>query len=154
MFLSQPSTPDAVAYLEQDKAAMGYVMNLERAWAWRPDIAQSFNALRKQLTDQSALTAREIALLVRSTARALGDSYCSLAWGAHLAKPLPQNWLQRFCETTMPSDYRSASKRCMNGRNTLYATPTVQLSNKSTDSAGSVSRIAKSLRPPPSLPCD
>ena len=86
MFLSQPSTPDAVAYLEQDKAAMGYVMNLERAWAWRPDIAQSFNALRKQLTDQSALTAREIALLVCSTARALGDSYCSLAWGAHLAK--------------------------------------------------------------------
>jgi uncharacterized peroxidase-related enzyme len=86
MFLSQPSTPDAVAYLEQDKAAMGYVMNLERAWAWRPDIAQSFNALRKQLTDQSALTAREIALLVCSTARTLGDSYCSLAWGARLAK--------------------------------------------------------------------
>ncbi len=85
MFLSEPKTADAVAYLEQDKAAMGYVMNLERAWAWRPDIAQSFAALRKQLTGQSALTAREIALLVCSTARALGDSYCSLAWGTRLA---------------------------------------------------------------------
>ena len=86
MFLREPNTSEALSYLEQEQAAAGYVMNLERAWAWRPDIALSFGALRQQLTDHSSLSAREIALLVCATARALGDSYCSLAWGTRFAK--------------------------------------------------------------------
>lgn len=86
MFLNDPTTAEAAAYLEKDRAATGYVMNLERAWAWRPDVAEAFVALRKQLTDQSGLTPREIALLVCTTARVLGDSYCSLAWGSKLAE--------------------------------------------------------------------
>jgi alkylhydroperoxidase family enzyme len=34
---------------------------------------------------RTSLTAREIALLTCTTARVLGDSYCSLAWGTRLA---------------------------------------------------------------------
>jgi alkylhydroperoxidase family enzyme len=85
MFLKDATTAEATAYLEKDRAATGYVMNLERAWAWRPDVAEGFVALRKQLTDGSTLAPREIALLVCASARALGDSCCSIAWGSKLA---------------------------------------------------------------------
>lgn len=85
MFLSEPSTAEAATYLEKERAGNGCVMNLERAWAWRPDVAEGFAIVRRQLIEQTTLTAREIALLVCTTARALGDSYCSLAWGTKLA---------------------------------------------------------------------
>lgn len=86
MFLQEPKTPEAVAFLEKERAQSGYVMNLDRGWAWRPDLVEQFAALRKQLIDHSTLSPREIALLVCAGARALGDSYCSLAWGARFAK--------------------------------------------------------------------
>lgn len=85
MFLDDPATPEAHAYLDAERAATGYLMNLERAWAWRPDLAQSFQALRQQLMAGSSLTPRELALLVCTGARALGDSYCAIAWGSRLA---------------------------------------------------------------------
>jgi uncharacterized peroxidase-related enzyme len=85
MFLSEPTASEAAAFLDRERTAAGYVMNLERAWAWRPDVADAFAALRKQLTSHSALTHREVALLVCATARSRGDSYCALAWGARLA---------------------------------------------------------------------
>jgi uncharacterized peroxidase-related enzyme len=86
MFLHDPTGAEASAFLEKERADNGYVMNLERAWAWRPDVAQAFVALRKQLTDASSLTRREIAVLVCASARARGDSYCALAWGSRLAR--------------------------------------------------------------------
>jgi uncharacterized peroxidase-related enzyme len=86
MFLREPQTPEAAEFLERERSSTGYVMSLERAWAWRPDVADAFVALRKQLTDASTLTPREIALLVCVTARTRGDSCCALAWGARLAK--------------------------------------------------------------------
>lgn len=85
MFLTDPDTPEAAAFLTKQREADGFVMNLERAWAWRPDVAEAFVALRKRLTEESSLDPREIALLVCSTARVLGDSYCSLAWGRKFA---------------------------------------------------------------------
>jgi uncharacterized peroxidase-related enzyme len=85
MFLNEASTAEAAAYLEKDRAESGYVMNFARAWAWRPDVAQGFALLRRQLIEETLLTPSEIALLVCTTARALGDSYCSLAWGTKLA---------------------------------------------------------------------
>jgi uncharacterized peroxidase-related enzyme len=85
MFLSEPGTTEAAEYLEKERAASGYVMNLERAWAWRPDVAEGFAQVRRQLTSKSSLTPREIVLLACTAARALGDSYCSLAWGTRLA---------------------------------------------------------------------
>ena len=86
MFLEPPTTPEAAAYLEAERASTGYVMNLERAWAWRPDVAEGLAALRQQLTRGSTLTPRELAVLVCASARELGDSYCSIAWGSRLAK--------------------------------------------------------------------
>jgi len=86
MFLTEPNTSDSSAFLAHEKATAGYVMNLERAWAWRPDIATIFTAMRQQLTDRSGLGPRELVVLVCTTARAVGDSYCSLAWGTRLAK--------------------------------------------------------------------
>lgn len=85
MFLNEPSTAEAAAYLEKDRAESGYVMNLERAWAWRPDLAEGFALLRRQLIERTSLMPTEIALLACTTARALGDSHCSLAWGTKLA---------------------------------------------------------------------
>jgi uncharacterized peroxidase-related enzyme len=85
MFLADPVTPEALAYLEKDRRESGYVANFERAWAWRPDIAEAFGALRQKLMDQSSLTPRETALIVCATVGTLGDSYCSLAWGGRLA---------------------------------------------------------------------
>jgi uncharacterized peroxidase-related enzyme len=86
MFLREPDTPEAAAFLDKERAASGYVMSLERAWAWRPDVAEAFVALRKRLTDDCALTPREVAILVCATARARGDSCCALAWGTRLAQ--------------------------------------------------------------------
>jgi uncharacterized peroxidase-related enzyme len=85
MLLSEPVTAEAAAYLEKERAASGYVMNLERAWAWRPDVADEFARLRKLLAQESGLSAGEMALLTCATAQAFGDSYCSLAWGTRLA---------------------------------------------------------------------
>lgn len=85
MFLNEATTAEAATYLEKDGAENGYVMNLERAWAWRPDLAEGFALLRRQLVERTSLMPTEIALLACATARALGDSYCSLAWGTKLA---------------------------------------------------------------------
>lgn len=86
MFLQQPKTTDAVARIfESTRAAQGFVMNLASAWAWRPDVFESFAALRNQLTSSSSLSKRDQAVLVCAMASQLRDSYCSLAWGKTLA---------------------------------------------------------------------
>jgi uncharacterized peroxidase-related enzyme len=85
MFLSESKSGEAAAYLEKDRAENGYVMNLERAWAWRPDVADGFAQVRRQLTQGTTLKPAELALLACVTARALGDSYCSIALGTRLA---------------------------------------------------------------------
>lgn len=86
MFLQAPPESDAASRLYQkDIDSRGHVMNLNRAWAWRPDVTEAFLGLRTLLTSASSLAPRELAVLVCSAASALGDSYCSLAWGKSLA---------------------------------------------------------------------
>ena len=86
MFLSTPIEDEQVlALYGSDKKGEGYVMNLTRLWAWRPELMQVFVELRKNLMQQTTLTQRELAVLVCCTARARRDSYCSLAWGKRLA---------------------------------------------------------------------
>jgi uncharacterized peroxidase-related enzyme len=86
MFLQKAPDNEAVARLFQsDLDKRGFVMNFNRAWAWRPDVADAFLALRGLLTSSSSLSAREQAVLTCATASTLGDSYCSLAWGKMLA---------------------------------------------------------------------
>jgi len=86
MFLGEPPETDATKRLyDEDVASDGYVGNFTRLWCWRPELLEGFHALRAQLTRESQLTKREIAVLVAATASARNDSYCSLAWGARLA---------------------------------------------------------------------
>lgn len=73
------------AHFERERLADGYVSNHTRLWAWRNEIDRAFTGLRSMLADATTLTARERAAIVCATASRLGDSYCSLAWGARFA---------------------------------------------------------------------
>ena len=86
MFLQDPPDNEAGAALyASDEKQVGFVMNLTRLWAWRPDVYQSFVAMRSQLMAGSTLSQRELGVIVCTTAATLGDSYCALAWGKKLA---------------------------------------------------------------------
>jgi uncharacterized peroxidase-related enzyme len=85
MFLAMPESSEATERIYKASAdSQGFVMNLTKVWAWRPDIYEAFASLRTQLTSKSSLTKRDQAVLVCATAAQLGDSYCSLAWGRTL----------------------------------------------------------------------
>jgi uncharacterized peroxidase-related enzyme len=86
MFLQDaPDTPASARLFQGDMDKRGFVMNLSRAWAWRPEVSEAFLALRGQLTSASSLSPREQAVLTCAMASTLGDPYCSLAWGKQLA---------------------------------------------------------------------
>ncbi|MCZ4312210.1 hypothetical protein O4H66_02235 [Comamonadaceae bacterium G21597-S1] len=90
MFLHEPpASAEAEQLFLSDRDDVGFVMNLSRLWAWRPDVCTGFSALRDQLAIRSALSPRERAVLVCATAAELGDAYCALAWGSRLAAQLP-----------------------------------------------------------------
>jgi uncharacterized peroxidase-related enzyme len=85
MFLPEPPPSAAQADLyARDVAEDGYVSNNVRLWAWRPEVCNAFIDTRKLLVPH--LSMRERAVLVCAAARAIDDSYCSLAWGHQLAK--------------------------------------------------------------------
>lgn len=86
MFLAEPPmTPQLAEAFEVERTKDGYVMNLSRLWAWRPDVQQAFAATRQGLLGATSLSSREVAVIVCATASTLGDSYCSIAWGMRLA---------------------------------------------------------------------
>lgn len=86
-FLGEPpATGDAVRLYDDQRDSDGYVWNLTRLWCWRTDTFEAFAKLRTELMERSSLADRDWAVLVTATASALGDSYCSLAWGPKLAK--------------------------------------------------------------------
>lgn len=87
MFIRAPE-PSAETQ-EMDEAtvrAQGFVMNLNRAWAWRPDVFGRFAGLRSRLLEASTFTRREQAVIVCATAATREDAYCALAWGRTLAQ--------------------------------------------------------------------
>src|SRR5579862_4130194 len=85
-FLSDaPMSPPVSAVYEENLGSEGYVPNYVRLWCWRPEILEAFAKLRADLLAVSTLSPREVAVMVVATASALGDSYCSLAWGEKLA---------------------------------------------------------------------
>ena len=87
MFINSPEESEGAARLYKSSSdSQGFVMNLTRAWAWRPDVYEGFASLRSQLTNQSTLTKREQTVIVCATAAQIGDSYCSLAWGKTLSQ--------------------------------------------------------------------
>lgn len=84
-FLGDPPVTDGVNRMfEEDQADLGYVMNVSRLWAYRPDTLAAFSDLLSG--PASGLSYRERGILVVACASALEDSACSLAWGVRLAQ--------------------------------------------------------------------
>lgn len=113
MFLQPPPETAAVAALYQrEHPDEGYVMNLTRLWAWRPEVSDAFTALRGQLTGASALTPRDLGVLVCATAGRLGDAYCALAWGERLARTAGANVAAAVLQG-VPDDALTARDRAL-----------------------------------------
>jgi uncharacterized peroxidase-related enzyme len=86
-FLQEPPlSPGVQALYDDDLADDGYISNLSRLWAHQPDTLTRLFELLSQAVTPGGLTFRQRGILVTAAASALGDSYCSLAWGAKLAK--------------------------------------------------------------------
>ncbi len=84
-FLEEPApSPLVQALYEEDLADGGYVWNVSRLWARQPGTLRQLFGLMSQALAPSGLTFRQRAILVAAAASALGDSYCSLAWGGKL----------------------------------------------------------------------
>jgi len=84
-FLQEPPVSSQVqALYDEDLADGGYVWNVSRLWAHQPDTLRRLFELMSQAFTPSGLTFRQRGILVTAAASALGDSYCSLAWGGKL----------------------------------------------------------------------
>lgn len=71
---------------DDDLSDSGYVMNLSRLWAHNPALLDGLSTLIGESADAGSLTFRQRGILISACASTLGDSYCSLAWGARLAR--------------------------------------------------------------------
>ena len=85
-FLEEPPiSPQAQALYDDDVKESGYVWNVSRLWAYQPDTVERLFELMSQAFKPSGLDFRQRGILVTAAASTLGDSYCSLAWGAKLS---------------------------------------------------------------------
>ena len=78
-------TEAAQAEFEADLAELGFVMNAVRLWAYQPETYRSLLSLMSQVASVAPFSFRQRGILVLASVSALGDSYCSLAWGTKLA---------------------------------------------------------------------
>jgi uncharacterized peroxidase-related enzyme len=86
-FLGEPPlSPPVQAIFDDDLEDVGYVGNATRLWAHQPDTLIALFTLMSQAFEPSGLSFRQRGILVTATASALGDSYCSLAWGGKLSE--------------------------------------------------------------------
>jgi len=86
-FLAVPAmSEEAQSLFDEDMADVGYVMNVSRLWAYQPLTVKALFDLMRQCLRPSPLSLRQRGILVTACASALGDSYCSISWGAKLAK--------------------------------------------------------------------
>ena len=85
-FLADPAVDEQVERLYADDMALqGYVARLTRVWAHAPESLAVLSYVLKRSVDTAGLDVRARSLLVAASASALGDSYCSLAFGTKLA---------------------------------------------------------------------
>src|SRR5215470_10329113 len=86
-FLQEPPmSPQVQALYDEDLTDGGYVCNGSRLWAHQPGTLDRLFELMSQAFTPSGLSFRQRAILVTAAASALGDSYCSLAWGGKLGQ--------------------------------------------------------------------
>jgi uncharacterized peroxidase-related enzyme len=84
-FLHEPPvSPRVQALYDEDLADDGYIWSLSRLWAHQPETLKRLFELMSQAFAPSGLSFRQRGILVTAAASALGDSYCSLAWGGKL----------------------------------------------------------------------
>lgn len=85
-FLGVPEhTPEAQQLFDEDIVELGYVMNNSRLWAYQPATIHGIFDLLRATREATGLTYRQCGILITACASALGDSYCSVAWGSKLA---------------------------------------------------------------------
>jgi uncharacterized peroxidase-related enzyme len=86
-FLEEPPvSPQVQALYDEDLKEDGYVSNGSRLWAHQPDTLGRLFELMSAAFTASGLSFRQRGILVTAAASALGDSYCSLAWGGKLGR--------------------------------------------------------------------
>src|SRR6202050_1444830 len=86
-FLGEPPVSAPVQELyEEDLAEDGYISNVSRLWAHQPETLRQLFGVMSEAFTPSGLADRQRAILVTAAASALGDSYCSMAWGGKLGK--------------------------------------------------------------------
>ena len=86
-FLEEPAVSAEVqALYDEDLEDGGYVWNVSRLWAHQPDTLRQLFELMSRAFRASGLSFRQRGILVTAAASALGDSYCSLAWGGKLGQ--------------------------------------------------------------------
>jgi uncharacterized peroxidase-related enzyme len=84
-FLEEPPVSGPVqALYDEDLADDGYVSNVSRLWAHQPETLRRLFEIMSEAFTPSGLAFRQRGILVTAAASALGDSYCSLAWGGKL----------------------------------------------------------------------
>lgn len=86
-FLADPPVDDQVGTMySSDLEGQGYVANLTRVWAHSPETLGVLSYALRLATDLCGLDAVERNLVVTAAASALGDAYCSYAFGSKLAR--------------------------------------------------------------------
>jgi alkylhydroperoxidase family enzyme len=86
-FLADPTVDEQVERMyAADLEGQGYVANLTRVWAHSPETLGVLSYALKLATDLSGLDPVERNLVVTAAASALGDAYCSFAFGSKLAR--------------------------------------------------------------------
>jgi uncharacterized peroxidase-related enzyme len=86
-FLQEPPVSAQVqALYDEDLADGDYVWNVSRLWAHQPGTVRQLFGLMSETFKPSGLSFRQRGILVTAAASALGDSYCSLAWGGKLSQ--------------------------------------------------------------------
>src|SRR5580658_10085913 len=86
-FLEEPPVSGPVqALYDEDLADDGYVSNVSRLWAHQPETLRRLFEIMSEAFTPSGLAFRQRGILVTAAASALGDSYCSLAWGGKLGR--------------------------------------------------------------------
>jgi uncharacterized peroxidase-related enzyme len=86
-FLGEPPVSASVqALYDEDLAEDGYVSNVSRLWAHQPETLRQLFGVMSEALAPGGLGDRQRGILVTAAASALGDSYCSMAWGGKLGK--------------------------------------------------------------------
>jgi alkylhydroperoxidase family enzyme len=86
-FLETPQlSRDVQRLYDADVAERGFVTNTSRLWAHQPTVHSGLFDLINRSAKAGDLTYRQRCVVVVACTSALGDPYCSLAWGERLAR--------------------------------------------------------------------